>query len=116
MIDLSAIIETLAELHSVAAVYTPRGGTPLDVQVIPGRDDQRVRSMRSAHVESRSEDWLLPVSSYSSDPQPGDRITVYYRDRESVFEVRAQAPFPAWEWSDRDKQLRRLHCVEISTS
>ena len=116
MIDLSPIIETLAALHSRAAVYTPHGGEPVEVEMIPGRDDQRTRANRSVHVQTRSEDWLLPVSSYAPDPQPGDRFIVYYHDRETTWELRSAAPFPVWEWSDRDKRLRRLHCVEVASS
>lgn len=120
MLNFGPVIDAMNLLHGVAAVYTPKGGDPFEVSVIPGRQTRDAAPNRSNRVVKLAEDWLIPATAWQGgievalpEPRVGDRLTVYYYDRETVWEVRAEGQQPTWEWSDRHKRLRRVHLVEI---
>lgn len=116
MLDLSPIMESLATVAGVPGVYTPAGGESVEVVCWAGKNPQQVDRMRGSQIGSRSQDWMLPVSSYAADPQVGDRLLVIYQGQEVLWELRTRGSDPVWVWSDRQRLLRRLHFVEVQVS
>ena len=108
-------------LHGLPGIYTPKDGDPVPVVAIPGRDAQDATPNRAIRVGKIVEDWLIPTASTINGvlvtapvPQVGDKLTVFYRDRQTVWELRTEGQQRSWEWSDRHKRLRRLHMADIS--
>lgn len=112
-INFAPLFGSLDRVSGVTGIYTPLGGTAVDVRVTPGRTAQDSTPNRMVRSNKRAQDWLLSLAEYPDEPQVGDQLRVFYADRETVFEVRAEGQSLAWEWSDRDKQRRRIHTVEI---
>lgn len=120
MLSLSPIIDSLVVLSGVLGVYTPKGGEPVELLAIAGRDVQDAAANRQVRRGVRAQDWLIPtqcnvngVTITTPIPGNGDRLRITYQDRETVWEVRAEGQQLPWEWSDREKRLRRVHFVEI---
>lgn len=112
-LNFTPLFGSLDRITGVMGVYTPLGGTAVDVRVTPGRSAQDSTPNRMVRANKRAQDWLLSLSQYPDEPQVGDQLRVFYDDRETVWELRAEGQSLAWEWSDRHKQRRRLHMVEI---
>lgn len=112
-LSFGSLFRSLDRVCGLTAVYTPKGGTAVDVVIVPGRDSQDATPNRVVRAGQRSQDWLLSLSQYAPDPQVGDTVRVFYENRETTWEVRSLGQSLPWDWSDRLKLRRRLHTVEI---
>ena len=100
--------EKREECLSVPVIYLFKDGKTLEVTATIGKTLFRAENEYGVTVRTESRDFLISAEQLLNDPQRGDRI-IYNGIR---YEVLAPNGEPAWRWSGRDNQLRRIHTKE----
>lgn len=118
-----AIDKARGALKSVAgrSVTFIQGEIEVEVTAVVGETVFRIPEQYGLLIREETRDYLIESEDLESDgtvldPTQGDLIEERTATGTRTYEVRSPGREPEWEWSDRGRNMMRIHCKRIQVS